>query len=105
MKTKMNKLIVRLGVTIRYGPAYSSWSNGINDWNHTSCDLTIKKPMEDKKVTFTDLLAKTASWTYNTNFNKLGYTPLQLVIGKSCNLQGLTMGYEATESVSDTEAV
>ena len=28
---KMDKLIARLGVTIRYGPAYSPWSNSINE--------------------------------------------------------------------------
>ena len=44
---EMHKLIVRLGVTIRYGPVYSLWSNGINEWNQTSCDLTIKKLMEE----------------------------------------------------------
>ena len=32
-------------------------------------------------------------------------THLQLVTGKSCNLPGLTMGNEATESVLDREAV
>ena len=40
---------------------------------------------EEKKVFF----------TYNTNVNKLGYTPLQLEIVKSCNLPGLTTGNKA----------
>ena len=43
--------------------------------------------------------------THNTNINKLGYTLLYLVTGKSCNLPGLTIGNVASESVSDTEAV
>ena len=50
-------------------------------------------------------LLKAPAWTHKTNVNKLGYRPLQLVTGKSCNLPQLTMGSEATESVSDTEAV
>ena len=52
-----------------------------------------------------DFLVQAAAWTHNTNVKKLGYAPLQLVTGKSCSLPGLTMGNEAMESVSDTEAV
>ena len=52
-----------------------------------------------------DSLVKAASWTHDTNLNKLGYTPLQLVIGKSCNLLGLKRCNVASERVSDTEAL
>lgn len=102
---KMDELISRLGITIRYGPAYSPWSNGINKRNHASCDIMVRILIEDRKVTLTDSLVKAAAWTYNTNVNRLGYTPMQLVTGKSCNLLVLTLENEATESVSDTEAV
>ena len=56
---KMDELVSKLGISISYGPAYSPWSNGINERNHTSCDLTIKKLMEDKNVGLTDVLVKT----------------------------------------------
>ena len=45
---KMNKLNARLGITIRYGPFYSLWSNGINDKNYANCDMTINKLMGGK---------------------------------------------------------
>ena len=48
---------------------------------------------------------KAVAWMHNMNVNKLGYTSLPLVTGKSCNIPGLTMGNEAMESVSETEAV
>ena len=96
---KMDKFTARLGVTVRYGPAYSLWSNRINEHNHASCDIMIKKLMEDKRTQLNDSLVKSAAWTHNTNVNKLGYAPLQLVTGKACNLPGLTMENEATESV------
>ena len=73
--------------------------NSINEQNHASCNVMVKKLMEEKKVAQTDLLIKVAVWTHNTNVNKLGYTPLQLLIGKSCNLLGLTMDNKAMESV------
>ena len=39
---KMDKFISKLGISISYGPAYNPWSNGINERNHASCDLSIK---------------------------------------------------------------
>ena len=37
--------------------------------------------------------------------NKLGYSPLQLVTGQAVMIPGLTTGNEATESMTDSEAV
>merc|ERR1712115_165184 len=50
-------------------------------------------------------LVKTAAWTHNTNVNKVGFSPLQLVTGKAVNIPGLTMGNEGSESLTDAEAV
>merc|ERR1712101_64938 len=102
---KMDELISKLGISINYGPAYSPWSNGINERNHASCDITIKKLMDDKKTGLTDAVIKTAAFTHNTNVNKAGFSPLQLVTGKAANIPGLTMGNEGSESLTDAEAV
>ena len=61
--------------------------------------------MEEKKTALTDSLVKAAAWMHNTSINKLGYTPLQLVTGKSVTLPGLTISNEGTESLTDCEAV
>merc|ERR1712177_167222 len=50
-------------------------------------------------------LVKTAAWTHNTNVNKVGFSPLQLVTGKAANIPGLTMGNEGSKSLTDAEAV
>ena len=102
---KMDELVSKLGISINYGPAYSPWSNGVNERNHASCDITIKKLMEDKKIGLTDVLVKTAAWTHNTCVNRRGYSPLQLVTGKAVNVPGLTMNTVASESPTDAEAV
>ena len=60
--------------------------------NHASADLTIKKLMEEKKRALTKSLVKAAAWTHNTSVNKLGYSPLQLVTGKSVLCLGLQQG-------------
>merc|ERR1711873_13036 len=86
---------------IRFGTAYSQWSNGINEPNDASCDLTIKKLMEDKKIGLTDFLVKTAAWTHNTNINRAGYTPLMLATGKAVTIPGLAMGNEGSYNAGD----
>ena len=96
----MDKLTSKLGISVKFGPAYSPWRYGINERYHAS-----KKMMEEKKTALTDSLVKAAAWTHNTSVNKLGYSPLQLVTGKSVNLLRLTTGNEATESMTDFEAV
>ena len=102
---KMDELVSKLGISISYSPAYSPWLNGINERNHASCDLTIKKLMEDKKIGLTDILVKTAAWTYDTNVNRAGFLPLTLVTGKAVSIPGLTMGNEGSESLTDAKAV
>ena len=102
---KLDELTSKFGLTVNFGPAYSPWSNGLNERNHASADQTIKKLLEEKKTALNDSLVKAAAWTHNTSFNKLGYTPLQLVTGKAVTLPGLTIGNIGTESLTDSEAV
>jgi len=102
---KLDELTSKLGLTVKFGPAYFPWSNGLNDRNHAFADLTIKKLIEEKKVPLSDSLVKAASWTHNTSVNKVGYSPLQLVTGKAVTLPSLTTGNVATESMTDSEAV
>ena len=42
---------------------------------------------------------------HNTSVNKLGYLPLQLVMGKPVTIPGLITDTQASESTSDSEAV
>ena len=95
----------KLGLTVKFGPAFSPWSNGINERNHASIDITIRKLMEEKKVPLSDSLVKAAAWTHKTLVNKLGYCPLHLVTGKAVTLPGLTTGNVATQSMSHAKAV
>merc|ERR1712115_501472 len=102
---KMDELVSKLGINISYGPAYSPWSKGISERNHASCDITVKKVLEDNKNKLTDAVIKTAAFTHNTSVNKAGFSPLQLVTGKAANIPGLTMENEGSESLTNAEAV
>ena len=61
----------------------------MNEKNHASADVTIRKMMEDKRTPLMDALVKAAAWTHNTSINKLGFLPLHLVIGKAITLLDL----------------
>ena len=72
---KLDELTSKLGLTVRFRPAFSMWSNGLNERNLNSTYITIKKMMEDKKTPLTDALVKAAAWTHNRSVNKLGFSP------------------------------
>ena len=102
---KLDESTSKLGFSVKFGPSYSPWSNGLNERNHASADITIKKLMEEQKVSLSDSLVKAAAWTHNTLVNKLGYSPLQLVTGQAVTVPGLTTGNIATGSMAESEAV
>ena len=58
---KLDELTSKLGLTVKFGPAYFPWSNGLNERNHASADLTIKKLLEEKKAALNDSLVKAAA--------------------------------------------
>ena len=102
---EMSEFCNKSGLSIKFGPAYSPWANGINERNHASADKIIAKIMEDdKKITLSAAVAL-AGWCHNTNVNKLGYSPMQLVTGKSVVFPGLTTGNMSTDSAFDSEYV
>ena len=80
---KLNELTSMLGLLVKFRPSYSPWSNEINERNHASADITIKKLMKEHKVALTYSLMKAAGWTQNTSVNRLDYSPLLLVTGQA----------------------
>merc|ERR1712089_17717 len=81
---KLDELTSKLGLTVKFGPAYSPWSDGINERNHASTNIPIKKLMKEQKVPLSDSLVKAAAWTHNTSINKLKYSPLRACNRKGC---------------------
>ena len=77
----------------------------MNERNHYSCDVIVKKAMEEVKNLRLQTVVNMASWTHNTKMNVLGFSPLQLVTGKSIVLSGLNNGNVTTDSEYDDEAV
>lgn len=87
---KVDELMSKLGLMVKFGRAYSPWNNRINEWNHASMDVMIKKLMEENKTPLNNPIVKAAAWKHNTSINKLGFSPLQLVMGKVVTITGHT---------------
>ena len=64
---KLEELTSKLGLTVKFGPSYSPWLNGLNERNHASADITIKKLIDEHKTSITDTLVKADAWTHNTS--------------------------------------
>ena len=102
---EVNEFASKLGFEVKFGPNYSPWSNGINERNHYSADMTVKKIREaDKKIDLKKAV-EMAAWTHNTNTSILGYNPMQLVTGKAVMIPGISTGNVAKESMFDSENV
>ena len=78
----MEEFVNKLGIEIKFTPAYSPWSNGVNERNHYNCDVIVRKIMDEERKVSLEEAVKMTSCTHNTNVNVLGFHPLQLVIGK-----------------------
>ena len=42
LNIELDELKSKLGLSVKFGLAYSPWSNGLNERNHKSANLTIK---------------------------------------------------------------
>ena len=102
---KMEEFVNKLGIKIDFTPAFSPRSNGVNERNHYSCDLIVKKAMQEDKKLRLQTAVNMASWTHNTNVNVLEFSPMQLVTGKNVVFPGLVTGDDATGSFYEVEMV
>ena len=102
---KMKEFVNKLGIKIEFTLAFSPWSNGVNERNHYSFEVIVRKVMEEDKKLALQEAVNMASWTHNKNVNVLGFSPLHLVIRKNVVFPGLVRGDEATDSLYDDEMV
>ena len=87
---KMDEFTNKLGLKIEFVPAYSPWLNGMNERNHYSLDVIVKKLMKEEKKISLQESVDMAAWTHNSNVNVLGFTPLQLATGKNVIFPGIS---------------
>ena len=67
--------------------------------------VVVQKLMdEDKKLVLNEVVEMVA-WTHNMNAIVSGFTPLQVMTGKSVTYPGISQGNKAMESVFEYEGV
>ena len=88
----MNELVGKYGLKVQFGPvmavvmAYLHWSNSMNEIYHGISDkIWMKAVTSDKKLSQAEVV-DLASYVHNTNVNILGYTLMELMIGKNNNI-------------------
>ena len=101
----LSELGAKAGFKVQCGPAYSPWSNGTNERNHSSADIIVKKVMEQDRKISLDTAVAMAGWTHNSNINHSGFSPLQLVTGKSVILPGITFSSPTSLGEFDAENI
>ena len=86
----------KLGLKIFLTAGNSPWSNGKNERNHYSCDVTVDKLMtEDSKMTLAEALSH-ATYAHNIQINKKGFSPPQMTFGRQGVILGITDGNPAS---------
>ena len=72
----MIEFVDKCKLSLTFGPSHSPWSNGINERNHGVCDVIVKKALETDRTLTLQEVVNIASWSHNTNVNRLGYSPM-----------------------------
>ena len=94
--SKMMEAATKLGLKIFLTAGNSPWSNGKNERNHYSCDITIDKLMsEDPNMTLESAVSH-ATYAHNVQINKKGFSPMQLTFGRQGVIPGITDGNPAS---------
>ena len=92
---ELKEVAAKYGITITLTAANSPWSNGKNERNHYTCDLTTEKLMEeDSKLSIEDAVSHAVN-AKNLQINKTGFSPRQLIFGKQGIIPGITDGNPA----------
>jgi hypothetical protein len=86
---KLLNLCQEAGIKLKKTASFSPQQNGLNERNHGVTDLMIEKIRRDEpKLTMQEAVYK-ATWARNSLINaQRGFSPFQLVFGRSPTLQG-----------------
>jgi len=88
INSKLLNLCQEAGIKLIKTGSYSPQQNGLNERNHGVADVVIEKILrEDPTLTMQEAVNKSA-WARNSLINKTGFSPFQLVFGRSPILQG-----------------
>ena len=86
----MKEVTAKYGISLTLTAAHSPWSNGKNERNHYTCDLTVEKLMEeDGKLSLEEAVSHAVN-AKNLQINRSGFSPRQLTFGKQGLIPGIS---------------
>ena len=92
---EMKEVAAKYGLSLTLTAANSPWSNGKNERNHYTCDLTIEKLMEeDSKLSIEEAVSHAVN-AKNMQINRTGFSPRQLMYRKQRIVPGISEGNPA----------
>ena len=83
---EMRELGNQFGIRIKHTPAYSPWSNGLNERNHATVDVMMSKMIEDCPNLPENVALQYAVSIRNCCMYIHGFTPAQLALGQNPKL-------------------
>ena len=92
---------MRTGIKMKLSP----WNNGGVERRHAAVDLTMKKMLEDDQSLKVEDALNHAVWARNMEIGRFGYSPYQIVYGKSPFLPGISEGNVLTDQSIPQEDV
>jgi hypothetical protein len=89
LNTKLLNLCQEAGIKLKKTASFSPQQNGLNERNHGVTDLMIEKIRRDEPNLTMQQAVYKATWARNSLINaQRGFSPFQLVYGRSPTLQG-----------------
>ena len=86
-------------LNIKMSSAESPWQNGIVERHHATADIVYEKIMLDNPAMSPQEAVNQASFSKNSDINRSGFSPLQLMMGKGPGFPGLAEANPASSNI------
>ena len=86
-------------LNIKMSAAESPWQNGIVERHHATADIVYEKIMLENPAMSPQDAVNQASFSKNSDINRSGFSPLQLMMGKSPGFPGLAEANPASSNI------
>ena len=92
----MKEAAAKFNISLSLTAGRSPWSNGKNEREHYTCDLTVEKMMEDDSTLKLEEAVRLAVYAKNLQVNRTGFSPRQLMFGHQGVVPGIIDGNPAS---------
>ena len=88
-----------MDITIKMTSAAAPWQNGIVERHHATCDIIYEKLMKENPSMNPQDAINQAAFAKNSDTNKTGFSPIQLMSGQNPAFPGLSEANPASSNI------